>query len=215
MRVKALFILALILLLSPVAVMKTWAANCQTESPNLQASRSIWTPISTVDSSQLRGRILNFFGELEGHWTGAGGTTACVMSGTSAVPVQAPEQIRLTVTRNGQASFNFHFSIYDKRNNVSTSYDFMVHGQGSALQVTGEGNIAISEFYDGGIVFRTQTAMRTGFRRAYGKGTANTVLSLETVRQFVFENDELDFYKSVFHNGAIIDYSHWHFQRGS
>lgn len=216
MRVDSFSIQGVVFMLSLVVAAPTWAAGCQSESPNLQASQSVWTPVSaSAVSLSMQNRILGFLAGLEGDWQGSGGTTACVMEGDNAVSVRAPERIRLTVTRNGQASFDFHFSIYDRRNNVTTGYNFMLEKQGQALQVAGEGNIAVSEFYDGGIRFRTQTAMRTGFRRSIGKGTAHTVLSLETVRRLVLQDGELSFYKAVFHNGAMIDYSHWTFNRGS
>lgn len=216
MRVDIILVLGMALLLASVGAETARAAECQIESPNLQASRSVWTPVPIdTDAVQLRDRVLAFLGKLDGHWQGAGGTTACIRSRASAVPVRAPERIHLSVKRTGDASFDFHFSIYDRHNNVSTAYNFVLAQHDKTLQVTGEGDIGIIRFYNGAIRFRTQTAMRTGFRRKLGKGTAHTVLSLETVRQFVLNHDELSFYKAVFHNGAMIEYSHWRFQRSS
>lgn len=213
MRFGEFSILGITLLVSPMLAPTAQAASCQAESPNAQVSGSVWTqvPANAVPAS-LQNKILVFLGSLEGHWQGTGGTTACVMNDANAIPVRASERVKLTVTRNGQASFDFHFSIYDTQNNVSTTYNFILDRHGQALQVTGEGNLDVSQFYDGSLRFRTQTAMRTGFKRKFGKGSANTVLSLETVRQLTLNDGELSFYKAVFHNGAIIDYSHWTFQ---
>lgn len=215
MRVDQVYLVSLLLLASMAIATHALAAGCQIQSPNLRASVSVWAPISSQPlPPHLQDRVFGFFARLEGQWQGSGKSTACVMTGgDESVPVRAPEDLKLRVQRNGD-TYQFDFSIYDKHNNVSTSYHFEVTGNGRHLQVTGEGNLALTQFYDGGIRFRTQTAMRTGFRRGLGKGSGNTVLSLETVRQFVLENGKLQFYKAVFHNGAIIDYSHWQFNRG-
>ncbi|MEJ2450098.1 MAG: hypothetical protein P8047_05420 [Gammaproteobacteria bacterium] len=214
MRVDQVYLVSLLLLACMVIATHALAADCQSQSPNLRDSNNVWAPVSSQPLPRhLQDRVFGFFARLEGQWQGSGKSTACVMNGgNESVPVRAPEDLKLRVQRNGNA-YQFDFSIYDKLNSVSTSYHFIVTSNDRHLQVTGEGDLALMQFYDGGIRFRTQTALRTGFRREFGKGSGNTVLSLETVRQFVLKNDGLQFYKAVFHNGAMIDYSHWQFSR--
>lgn len=212
-RVHVCFLIPL-LLICTVSVSSAWAVDCQSSSPNLQLSKSIWSPVAAEPlSPQLRARVFAFFAGLDGHWQGSGASTACAMSGGKALPVKAPERLKLSVSGNGDAGYRFEFSVFDTKNKVSTTYGFVVKSHGQLLQVEGEGNLLISKFYSQGMRFRTQTAMRTGFRRKFGAGTSNTMLSLETVRQLTLQNGKLTFSKAVFHNGAMIDFSRWVFSR--
>lgn len=160
-------------------------------------------------SHHYQARVFAYLAGLVGTWEGTGKSTACVVSGDNTTPVKAPEQLRLTVKSGGSADYRFNFNVFDTKNKVHTTYNFVIKQHDQHLQVEGEGDISISEFYDGEMKFRTQTAMRTGFRRRFGAGTHYSLLSLETVRQLRLLDGKLLFNKAVFHNGTLIAFSDW------